>query len=89
VTLTTHPHLRGRESVGAIRPLHPSASMVCSGTALLLNDITGILLKLQNNMINETIAHNIHCRLSVLNYSKTVFQLHSESSGKMAVNGWN
>jgi hypothetical protein len=34
VTLTTHPHLcRGQERV--ISPLSPSATMTCSGTALL------------------------------------------------------
>jgi hypothetical protein len=36
VTLTTHPiYCRGREWVGAIPPLPPSASMACSETALL------------------------------------------------------
>jgi hypothetical protein len=37
VTLTTHPiKCRGREWIGAIPPLPPSASMACSGTALPL-----------------------------------------------------
>jgi hypothetical protein len=36
VMLTTHPiYCRGREWVGAIPPLLPSASIACSGTALL------------------------------------------------------
>jgi hypothetical protein len=35
VTLTTHPvQCRGRECVGPILPLPPSAFMVCGGTAL-------------------------------------------------------
>jgi len=40
VTLTTHPHLVPRSRMSrSYTPLPPSATMACSGTALLCSDL--------------------------------------------------
>jgi hypothetical protein len=44
VTLTTHPHLAPRSRMSrSYTSSPPSATMACSGTALLLSDITGLI----------------------------------------------